>query len=1007
MSFFQSLLQENELVRHNRQPLWKYMLNDERFDNLSEEISLLDPNTIDPRDATLYYAEWWKRKYNGGKPSKEEIFNSLEGNIKLNSNANEFFDLARKGAQMLGLKWIRKQNTLYFRTLLLQGGLPLLHLSQNQGVYQNFLLAVLEEQPESIEDFMFQQDIINLLPVSSRNEIIYESCFEIVKSILNDDHIYDDLLGSNEALANISNTLKVRRRTLERKQRISKPKNYWLFNKDKTSISLRIGLADKYDVDSLSNFLGFQVAENEYQFYLNEELICVFRKLINGSYKTDWYHQQNQVWNEENNLPYTYVIVDGKKYEVNDFIQTIPSLDEPSLWVKYSDKEWRLIKGNGTPDKEAAILFPNAWNTKEDREPEIITVYSKNFSWLLFEGEMELFFGEEKRRYQSEVNSFDWTIVSQKPAWMLKANMPVVQKKPTIIVYDDNNKKLSEHKYKVWVKKHKSHSIWQELSSCPYVSAGCINLKIEQDGLVAYDIFFNIGSLQANYTNKSIDNAEMDIQNRDGFEFGLDESPILNIENQQNHYTLRVKTEYSKIPTCVKGFVGFRHQKKLYFELASPFEGMTIIDKDGRIIANDEPLSLTNLYGLRILSTPNRDTILKIGNCIKSDVVITKEIKESTQPVISFKDEIVRLYYLADAMDYDNQVYLQLLERNSGSKTYKILGFSHTLNIDQQYDNQVSLANSDDDLELFAVPLNCSSDNISAIPLVLNEGKYEIPNTETTNQFIIISSKVDNNQLMPRFVNTREGVDGIDKETRIENYHNEFSETTFEDELWKQLLSYFSICIDYDIPFSTFDQIRAVSRSSKVAARAFLFLGINHYEPDNFILKAVPTMEKDLGFCFHWINKDDWDSALAEINELYNEYIIIEIYSLISSYMQDNGLTQLWQYITGKPIKSDLISNHDINTLRAKLGIRVLNELPNYKPRIMDDYNIPIEQHEQVQLLLYSPIAVAESINDIQHGQPIWGGDDFRNIIRRNIQYSQYIAPEFYKRILLHTLTHN
>ena len=69
---------------------------------------------------------------------------------------------------MLGINWISKQNTLYFRTLLLQGGLPLNHISSNKSNYKNFLIAVLEEQPEKIEDFIFQSSIINLLPPSSR-----------------------------------------------------------------------------------------------------------------------------------------------------------------------------------------------------------------------------------------------------------------------------------------------------------------------------------------------------------------------------------------------------------------------------------------------------------------------------------------------------------------------------------------------------------------------------------------------------------------------------------------------------------------------------------------------------------------------------------------------------------------------------------------------------------------------------------------------------------------------
>ncbi|PKP32480.1 MAG: hypothetical protein CVU00_11700 [Bacteroidetes bacterium HGW-Bacteroidetes-17] len=985
------------------------MISNEDFEGLLTELKFTTFSAIDPRDVTLYYAEWWKKSYHGGIPSKSLIFEFLSEDNKFGFNHHEFYKLAKKGAHILGVKWVTKQNTLYFRTLLLQGGLPLSHISENHSSYQNFLLAVLEEQPETIEDFIFKPQITNLLPSSSQNNIIYENCFEIVKSILNNENEYDDLLGSNDALISISKKLKVRKQSLERRQRLSKPKNYWLlslnnFNKEEIGISLRIGLADTYDTESLSNILGFDATGKEYQFYLNEELICIFRKMLNGNFKTDWYHNQNQEWNGESNLPYAYVIKEGEKIEVRDFIQTIPNLSEPSLWAKFSDDEWRLIKGNGTSNKEAAVLFPTQWNS--DTTPLKISINNEHLNWLTFEGTIEIHLDEDCKKYLSEVNSLDWTIVSQKPAWMLKASMPVVQKKPIIIIYDEKNKKLPDHKVVIWIKKHQSSESWQELSILNNIPLGCIDVKIEKEGLIAYDMFFNIGNLKADYTHKAIDNAEIGIKNLDSFEFNLDESPILQIKHQDDAFSLRVKTEYSKIPTGIKGDVGNRNQKKLFFEMESPFEGMVITDKDGRIIPEDEQITLANLYGLRILSTPNTGTILRIKNRLKPDVIISKEIKESSQPIISFKEEIIRLYYLADAMDYRNKVCLELIE-GKNSKIYEVSGFSHNLNVEEQFQNNLCLLDSDDELDLYAIPLNCTSENIELIPLVRNELLYTIPSTEITNQFIVISSKEDGKQLMPRFVNTDVNIIGTDKNTRIESYHKQLSERTFDDQIWKQLLSYFNICTENDIPFSTFDQLRSISRSSRVAARAFFYLGSNQLELNNFIQKAIPEMEMDLGFCFHWIKKDDWEYALYEINGLNNHKYIKEFFSLISSYMQENGLQELLQFITGTYNGLEKIYNTDILDLRSNLGERVLKELPYASPKITKEYHIPIMNHRPVKLLLRAPIAVAESIKDTQKEFPIWAGDDHRDSIRRNIQYSQYLNPEFYKRVILHALENN
>ena len=1003
MSFFSTILLSKNLPKHDGRPLWKYMFNDEDYKKLLEELKFARPLSIDPRDVTMYYAEWWKKNYNGGTPSKFEIFNSLNGNVRCNFNQEDFFKLAVTGARMLGIKWITRQNTLYFRTLLLQGGLPLSHISENQGKYLNFLIAVLEEQPETIEDFIFKPHITGLLPLSSQNKDIYENCFEIVKSFLNKEDIYDELFKESEALKAISNTLKATEKLLIRKQRFSKPKNYWLlsFKKEKISIILRIGLSDSYNSESLSNILGFEVTGKEYQFYVNEELICVFRKMINGNFKTDWYNQQNQEWNGVSNLPYTYVIKDGEKHEVTDFIETIPNLKEPSLWSRFSDNEWRLIKGNGTSNNEAAILFPADWYS--NLLTMDLSLYEEKLSWLTFEGEVEICNQQQVRKYLSGVNSFEWTIVSKKPAWMLKASMPVVNSIPNVIIYDENSNRLPDSKSKIWIRKHNSNESWEGLSKLHHIPLGCIDIKIEKDGLIAYDMFFNIGNLKAKYATKAIDNAEIEINNLESFEFKLDESPILKIQQLNNKFSLKVNTEYSKIPTGIKGSLGQRNQKKLYFEMASPFEGMAITNADGKVITEVEKLTLANLYGLRILSTPNTGTILRIKNRLKTEVIITKEIKESSQPVISFIEEITRLYYLADAMDYRNKVCLELIE-GSKSKTYEITGFSHTLNVEEQFENNVSLQSSEDELDLYAIPLNCKSENIELIPLVRNELYYTIPSTEITNQFIVISSTEKGKQLMPRYVNTNEEFVEISKEERIDQFHSQLLEEIFDGQIWKQILSYFNICIKNHIPFSTFDQLRAISRSSKVAARAFLFLGINQEETDYFIQKAIPEMEKDLGFCFHWIKNEDWGIALNELDELYKSQYFVQISGLISLYMRENGFDDILKFIMGENIKKENILYSDIREVRALLGERVLKELPRMTPKITKEYNISINEHLPVKLLLRAPIAVAESINDTPNAYPIWAGDDHRESIRRNIQYSQYLNSEFYSRVILQAL---
>ncbi len=1006
MSEFDKILISRNIQKHSGEPLWKFQLSENEFSQLKTSF-FLNKKNLNPVDCALYFAEWWKRSYSGGKPSKEIIFQSLGNGLEAIIDCTEFYKKAKIGAEILGLKWLKKQNVLFFRTLLLQGGLPIQHISENQGSYKNFLLAVLEQQPESIEDFMFQPQIINLLPPSSRNDIIYENCLEIVKSILNDETTYDDLLNSSTATKTISKELKDRKRHLLKKQGNSKIQNYWLLNMDKpqnAKLSLRLGLANNYAKDSLEHIFGIEVVEKSYQFFINDQLVCIFQKMLNGNYKTEWNNRLAQEWTKDNLLPNCYVIVNNERYEVKDFVTTVPNFSEPTLWVPFSGNEWRFVKGSSTNSETAAVLLPESW--KNLSESETLNLFGTDFNWAKFEGQIDISNEFFERQYTSNVYSFDWTIVSQMPKWMLKANMSVVQNMPKIIVYNDENEVLKPFDYVVFLKS-KSSEKWEQIDELNHCPIGCVDLKIVKDQTTAYDCFYNIGTLKIDCQKQSISFAELSISNGN-FDFKIIETEILKVVEQIENrtYQLSVETQYNKIPNSVLARLKMGNSRRLLFEIACPFAGITLIDWEGKIIATNTHLTFNQLHGIRILSHSNESVIIKFKNILRPEVVISKELQLKTQPLISFRDELLRLYFLADAMNHDNMVSIEL-EKNGISQQYFLKGFTHTLNVEKQAEGKISLWNSEDDLNLYAVPLNCPAESITLIPLVKDSEDYKLPETDFTSQYIIISSYEKNRHLMPRFVNTDNNFQGIGKNERIELYHHQLNSSDFTSEIWKDTFAYFNICINQNIPFSTFDQVRSISQSSAVASKAFFFFGINQTDSDEFIQKNIPALETDLGFCFHWIKKEDWNYAINEASEIIGNEYFQNIIVLLSKYMQESGLMEMIPYLSGQSISTEKVYNPYINHIRSDLGERVLKELPEMKPNVSDYYNIPSNDYGKFFLLIKAPIAVAESIKNVQTQFPIWGGNDFREQIRRNIQYAQYLCPEFYNRIILQVLSQN
>ena len=899
---------------------------------------------------------------------------------------------------------MKKQNTLYFRTLLLQGGLPLLHISENQSNYKNFLIAVLEEQPESIEDFMYNSSITNLLPNSSQNEVIYDCCFDIVRSILNEDDKYDDLISQNEIIKEITKTLKNRKKTLIKKQRISKPRNYWLLDKidKKCSISLSIGLANSFSIEGLENILGFEISGQEYQLFIDNILICVFRKMLNNKFKTDWFQSDNIQWDSENILPECYVVIDSvKKVEILDFIQTLPDLTNPTLWVKYTDNSWRLVKGNNASTKFASVLHPLEWTSS--KQSELISVYSFEMLWLEFEGEIQLSLNDRSLKYLSGVESFEWIIQSQKPNWMIKSSMPVIVKKPNIFVYDKNNEKVSKNKFKIWYKLNHTE-LWTEESEFNF-TLGLIDIKIQKDDIIVYDSLFNIESFVIEYIDTSLTNAAFKLINKRDLKFSLYDSPIIDSQLNDCIYYLKVDTSKFKIPSSLDCSVGNDGQKKLRFKIVSPFQATLITDGSGRIVSPKTEISFSKMYGLRILSA-SEDVTVCMKNILKPHVSISKKIKSSPHPLISFKAEIEKLFYLNKMMDNSNKVTVDLIESKSSS-SYNISMFSHYLNVDDSVSNNFRCL-PDENIDLYVIPLNCDSSNIEQIKLNKNELSYSIPDHafDVSDQFIIFSSnEINEIQLKPKWVSFSD--DKFD--FSLEDFHSKLLDSSFEDDVWCQFLAYFNICINNDFPFSAIEHLRVLTMSSTIAARSFFFLGSNQLEPEEFIRKYVPLLEIDLGFCFYWIHRQDWDFAISAITDFYikkfNKDNFNDFCVLLTDYMTQNELNEVMDFIHSKPIETCRVLKPEIRDVRSRLGSRVLAELPRKSPRLVNDYNISINDNLPIRLILQAPISIAESIMGIQGEYTIWGKNKHLEDIRRNIQYAQSINPEFYKRLILHVLS--
>ncbi|MDE5807758.1 MAG: hypothetical protein K2H76_06540, partial [Muribaculaceae bacterium] len=121
-------------------PLWKLKISDSEFDELRSflltgvKIKCPDWFLKYPRECLLFFSEYWKRYFNGGKHSVRDVLRCLSENLE-QEYERAFYKAARNGGSLLKIEVYEGEGDRH-RTLdsiLYQGGLPMRLICQSDG----------------------------------------------------------------------------------------------------------------------------------------------------------------------------------------------------------------------------------------------------------------------------------------------------------------------------------------------------------------------------------------------------------------------------------------------------------------------------------------------------------------------------------------------------------------------------------------------------------------------------------------------------------------------------------------------------------------------------------------------------------------------------------------------------------------------------------------------------------------------------------------------------------
>ena len=73
-----------------------------------------------------------------------------------------------------------------------------------------------------------------------------------------------------------------------------------------------------------------------------------------------------------------------------------------------------------------------------------------------------------------------------------RQELVLVSRKLRLAVYENNGQILAPEKYKIYIKSSISENPWRLYDAHSQLPIGLINIKIDRDGIIAYDRVYNL-----------------------------------------------------------------------------------------------------------------------------------------------------------------------------------------------------------------------------------------------------------------------------------------------------------------------------------------------------------------------------------------------------------------------------------------------------------------------------------------------------------------------------------
>jgi len=1060
-NFFHSILIKRGLDKPEpNRPLWTYNLSREEFDELkialSEELKKVDFDVdrfLYPMDATLFYAEYWRQEYSGGaKPSKELIANYLDSSLS-QDKAEKLYKIAIKGAERLNVKWIVVKYTLRFNALLTQGGIPLKALISD-GVsfkkFERFIQMIVQNDIYSIDDLKDYPEVKEILSRSFSNDSVLESIFELFRA---DNSRFIKEFKENDPLSRL-----IRIKEDAQKSRRSKPNdharvNWFLQSKNEDSARLYA------ELELPKKFNNHHLIEDEFVLTCQERTIGKYTKDLRGDFIYASFVKKSKfeiLSGEELQIAFN-----GKPPVIQIHGNVPPRFDIPTLW-EGEDMTFAFKPGNFTKQEKGSIIYnPNLYRVSgstANTEEKTVTILDASFKRLSFTKEITLssigsedtndfnFFADRNEDYYCYFPTIQHPCIES-------SNYPLISKKSlNVFSSDPEIPRPQPGQVQIYIGRF-GESEKTEINSLVRLPKGLLEYDvILNNGYRLSGLTYNIGETRINYLNQEAERGTIEIENPDAFDILLEENSFVKVDKAGvNKFGIVNKTSQDRPKNIKLKLKSSGQSRSCILSLKPPFIGFFLVDDKGKLVDENTPLILGKTMGFRIL-TPfdERSGIVfaRLYNTRNRELQLYVELSSGRNDLYRLEQEASLLFGLTNVMQGLPEVKLEIGVQNSERFTAKK---SYTF---RKFNAQFSFLDSDDQEEpehifrekknVYVVPFGCTSEFITPYKLKFNEETFkysftdEIPVHLTSFCLVVedvaVASKprrVDRILRKDSFIvkriflqklinNNFESLDPVqferikqERELRITTIEEDLRDQSIIDgEAWGITSTYFSMAIQFDIPFHTFDHLTALAKKPKLCAK-FMLREILMGRELNQLAKELVDFQYFLGIQFLWIPISFWVEIWEKSCQLFEEKGLESFIpklglqlgeTLRAMYPAINSLPIVnWvldEMNNGKQARPVQIGIYHLDTaireLRQKIGGGALTELPDATttPKINEnnlDGFILRHEYRRLSPLLLSPYAVALSISG--KDPEIWYDSQKA---KRSVLYTEKRYPEWY-----------